>query len=630
MELQGQWAELLPRAKQALIDVVDSGRYILGPQVKAFEEEAAAYARRGPRHRRGQRHRRPRARAARGRRRARRRGDLPVVHLLRHGRGDRRGRRRARCSPTSTPTTTSIRRRSRRRSRRAPARSSSSTCSATRADLAGAARALRPRRHRAAGGRGPGDRRRARRAPCGSLGDVATFSFFPTKNLSTLRRRRPRSRRRRRRRGRHVPARCASTARKRQADVQQIGYNSRLDELQAAVLRVFLRGLDGWNAGRQAAADALPRARPRRARERCRPTAASTTCTWRAWPSATRVVGGAARRRHRLRRLLRARRCTCSRCSPTCRERDLPETEPAPREGLALPMFPTLTEEQQREVVAAVRVGPRDRVEGLGRPHERAARRRAGAARACAQARGDTVEVTRATSPRPSSYRPPERPRADGHRRTTAAAAGPARRGPRPAGRGAAPLGARPRASTSALAHGSTDQPIVGARCCGFRATTMFDYEYAACSTRSTAAWPRAVLVPEAIPPERLRALRRAGRQARALPGPEGGVRAGRTSSPTRPSLAGLAPAGELLAVLRPPPELALYHRVREPRCSPACCERLRPTTGSTRWCCRAPRRRASAMRALGLDGVRRARRARSTRRASWPAPTWSSRRAAR
>ena len=42
MELQSQWAELLPRAKQALIDVVDSGRYILGPQVKAFEEEAAA------------------------------------------------------------------------------------------------------------------------------------------------------------------------------------------------------------------------------------------------------------------------------------------------------------------------------------------------------------------------------------------------------------------------------------------------------------------------------------------------------------------------------------------------------------------------------------------------------------
>ena len=37
------------------------------------------------------------------------------------------------------------------------------------------------------------------------------------------------------------------------------------------------------------------------------------------------------------------------------REGDLPETERAAREGLALPMFPTLDEAAQREVVAAVR-----------------------------------------------------------------------------------------------------------------------------------------------------------------------------------------------------------------------------------------------------------------------------------
>jgi dTDP-4-amino-4,6-dideoxygalactose transaminase len=34
--------------------------------------------------------------------------------------------------------------------------------------------------------------------------------------------------------------------------------------------------------------------------------------------------------------------------------RDLPVTEACAREGLALPMFPTLTDAQQREVVAAV------------------------------------------------------------------------------------------------------------------------------------------------------------------------------------------------------------------------------------------------------------------------------------
>jgi len=37
------------------------------------------------------------------------------------------------------------------------------------------------------------------------------------------------------------------------------------------------------------------------------------------------------------------------------REGSLPVTEAASREGLALPMFPTLVEEQQREVVNAVR-----------------------------------------------------------------------------------------------------------------------------------------------------------------------------------------------------------------------------------------------------------------------------------
>src|SRR5205823_14619325 len=32
-----------PEMKQAILDVVDSGRFILGPQVKAFEQEFARY-----------------------------------------------------------------------------------------------------------------------------------------------------------------------------------------------------------------------------------------------------------------------------------------------------------------------------------------------------------------------------------------------------------------------------------------------------------------------------------------------------------------------------------------------------------------------------------------------------------
>ncbi len=39
----------------------------------------------------------------------------------------------------------------------------------------------------------------------------------------------------------------------------EVGYNSRLDELQAAALRVLLPELDGWNAARRSAAEAYER-----------------------------------------------------------------------------------------------------------------------------------------------------------------------------------------------------------------------------------------------------------------------------------------------------------------------------------------------------------------------------------
>ena len=86
----------------------------------------------------------------------------------------------------------------------------------------------------------------------GALGDAATFSFFPSKNLGCF-----------------GDGGAIATDDDRVADLarslrfhgsrdkqsfQHIGWNSRLDELQAAILRVLLPALDGWCDGRRAAA----------------------------------------------------------------------------------------------------------------------------------------------------------------------------------------------------------------------------------------------------------------------------------------------------------------------------------------------------------------------------------------
>jgi dTDP-4-amino-4,6-dideoxygalactose transaminase len=88
----------------------------------------------------------------------------------------------------------------------------------------------------------------------GALGDAAVFSFFPSKNLFCL--------------GdggaivtsdAEVAERAALLRRHCTKDKERyvgIGYNSRLDEIQAAVLRVLLPELDGWNERRRALAAA--------------------------------------------------------------------------------------------------------------------------------------------------------------------------------------------------------------------------------------------------------------------------------------------------------------------------------------------------------------------------------------
>jgi dTDP-3-amino-3,4,6-trideoxy-alpha-D-glucose transaminase len=86
----------------------------------------------------------------------------------------------------------------------------------------------------------------------GSLGDAATFSFFPSKNLPCLGDG-----------GAVVTSSDEVAERARRLrfhgsrdklTFSEVGYNSRLDELQAAVLRLLLPALDGWNIRRRAVA----------------------------------------------------------------------------------------------------------------------------------------------------------------------------------------------------------------------------------------------------------------------------------------------------------------------------------------------------------------------------------------
>ena len=245
------FASSLERYHDALTDrlaaVARSGRYVLGPEVEAFEQGAGRLPWRRSLRGRGQRHRRPDHRAARARRPAGRRGGAALVHLLRDRRGGgQRGR-----DPRL------LRRRSRDLLRD---RRERGECGdpAHRRDRAGApvrqrgarGRAARPRTP-GAGGRGAGDRSSARGRRAGALGHAATFSFFPSKNLPCLGD------------GGAIATdddELAGRARvlrfhgsKDKDTFAEVGYNSRLDELQAAVLRVLLPELDGWNAARRAA-----------------------------------------------------------------------------------------------------------------------------------------------------------------------------------------------------------------------------------------------------------------------------------------------------------------------------------------------------------------------------------------
>jgi dTDP-4-amino-4,6-dideoxygalactose transaminase len=204
--------------------------------------------------------------------------------------------------------------------------------------------------------------------PAGALGAAAAFSFYPTKNLSAAGEA-----------GMVTTSNAALARRVRRLRAhgmevryyhEEIGWNSRLDTLQAAVLLVKLRHVDEWNERRRALA----------ARYNELFTAAGVVepgpypdhglvLPW-ADPRAHHVyhqyvirVG----RRDELRAWLTERGIGSEVYYPLAlhqqkalsslgyRQGDFPESERAAREVLALPIFPQLREDEQERVVTAIR-----------------------------------------------------------------------------------------------------------------------------------------------------------------------------------------------------------------------------------------------------------------------------------
>jgi dTDP-4-amino-4,6-dideoxygalactose transaminase len=192
----------------------------------------------------------------------------------------------------------------------------------------------------------------------GSLGTAATFSFYPSKNLPAF--------------GDAgavatdddgIAARVRSLRSHGSADkvtFERLGFNSRLDELQAALLRVLLPKLDEWSKGRRAAAHEYQAAGLPELVSPPLPTPGADP-SWHLYvirhPEIEAISAALARAGIGHKAYYR----TPVHRQPAMRGFDAPElpsTEEAARTHLAVPMSPTLSREQAEEVVAAIRDAP--------------------------------------------------------------------------------------------------------------------------------------------------------------------------------------------------------------------------------------------------------------------------------
>jgi dTDP-4-amino-4,6-dideoxygalactose transaminase len=202
----------------------------------------------------------------------------------------------------------------------------------------------------------------------GALGAAAAFSFYPTKNLSaygdagavtTMDADWAEHMRRLRNHG--SPRRYVH---------EEFGWNSRLDSMQAAILRVKMKYIAEWNEARRARAGVYDRllADSGLASSKEHNAAGPVVLPWR--DSRARHVFHQyvvkAQRRDELRAFLAERGVGSEVYYPiplhlqSCfaylgyREGDMPEAEQAAAEVLALPMFPELREDEQEYVAGQI------------------------------------------------------------------------------------------------------------------------------------------------------------------------------------------------------------------------------------------------------------------------------------
>ena len=192
----------------------------------------------------------------------------------------------------------------------------------------------------------------------GGLGDLGVFSFFPTKNLGGYGD------------GGLITGHDADVVQharelrfhgsKDKKTFTHIGFNSRLDEVQAAILRLELGVIDEWNGRRALVAEWYDQYLPA---EVVRP----------AVPDGLTHVYHLYMIRHPRRDAIAAackeRQVDCAAYYTTPMQLqpvfadmghklgDFPNTDEAAATNLAIPMHPNLTEEQVREVAAAVEAG---------------------------------------------------------------------------------------------------------------------------------------------------------------------------------------------------------------------------------------------------------------------------------